>query len=216
MRVRLRSAVARSAAVASVLVLVGCTHSSPKPLDVTVTQTTTSVRTSAGPVTGLSFSTVAPLPPGQAPASGESERRCPYIASTPDENPTVNVADLEGDHVYRTTVLTAMNPVGCRFYFYSGPYEAITEISTHRYSSAVEANNAMVLTAQRGRQAEGHQNIVPGVNAVVFQTHFFGPDGAADWACAFAKGSVLVVVRTQQDNVSYNALQLAVAIAPKF
>ncbi|WAX55273.1 hypothetical protein M6B22_12005 [Jatrophihabitans cynanchi] len=183
------------------------------------TQTRTVTRTATAQPTYLPppARTVTPQPPGSRLPRGEVERACPYIASTPQENAQHNVADIEGDHVYRTTVLTDLAPVGCRFYFYAGPYEAIADIVPRTFDSALAAHNAMVLTAQRtGSQASGRSDIVPGVDAVLFRTKFFGPDGARDWACAFAKGKVMVVVHTQRTDQSVSALELAKAIASKF
>jgi len=180
-----------------------------------VTSTVVHTRTVAPTFKPTPAKSVTPLPPGQAPGKGEVERACPYIASTPTDNPDVNVADIEGDHVYRTTVLTTMKPVGCRFYFYAGPYEAIADITTQAFATAGEAHDAMVLTGNAGHQAQGVKNLVPGVDAVLFKATFFGPDGPNDWACAFAKGKVLVIVHTQQSDVSFNARSLAQAVAPK-
>lgn len=160
--------------------------------------------------------TVAGLAPGQKPAHGELEKRCPYIASTPEQNSRTNVADIVGSHVYRTTVLNSVQPVGCRFYFYAPPYEAIVDIVPQTLSSPTAANNAMVLTARAGSQAQGHPNLLPGIDAVVFRTKFFGPDTGRDWASAFSKGSTMVVIHTQRTDTSYPALLLAKAIAPKF
>ncbi|MEP7178169.1 MAG: hypothetical protein ABI775_03700 [Pseudonocardiales bacterium] len=159
--------------------------------------------------------TLAPLAPGQPPAAGEVEKACPYILSTQDQGPN-SMADLEGDRVYRTTVLTTTKPVGCRFYFYAPPYEAIAEITTRTFPTSAEAHDAIVLTSRTGSAAEGKKAIVPGVDAVVYRTKFFGLDGASDWACVFAKGKVMVIVRTQRKDTSLNALLIAQAIAPKF
>ena len=57
-------------------------------------------------------------------------------------------------------------------------------------------------------------SLVAGVDGILFQTKFFGPDGAADWACAFAKGTLLVIVHTQQ-NASFKP-EAGAAVAPKF
>ena len=51
------------------------------------------------------------------------------------------------------------------------------------------------------------------MDGICFTTKFFGPDGAEDWAFAFAKGRVMVVVYTQRTDTSRNALYLAQAIA---
>ncbi len=208
--------VALAATAAACLLLAGCTSGGAPVVTHDVTRTATRVITQAPTFTPRPARTVAPQPPGSRLPAGERARRCPYIASTPDENPAVNVADIEGDHVYRTTVLTKLSPVGCRFYFYAPPFEAIAEIAPHRFASALDAHNAMVLTATKtGTDATGKPGILPGVDAVLYRTRFFGPDGARDWACAFAKGRVLVVVRTQRSDTSLNALLLAKAVARK-
>jgi hypothetical protein len=158
---------------------------------------------------------VAPLAPGQQPAAGEVEKPCPYIRSTQDQGPT-SMADLEGDRVYRTTVLTTMKPAGCRFYFYAPPYEAIAEITPRTFATSRQAHDAIVLTSRTGTDAQGKKGIVPGVDAVLYRTKFFGADGGRDWACVFAKGKVMVIVRTQRKDQSLNALLIAQAIAAKF
>ena len=65
---------------------------------------------------------VAPLPPGRSPADGRDGEtlsvhrvltgRCRTVSAT---SPSI-----VGSHVLRTTVITTADPVGCRFYFYSG------------------------------------------------------------------------------------------------
>lgn len=202
------------------LALSACTpasheHVVTSTLDTTVTNHVTRTRTPPPTFHPKPATTVAPLPPGQGPARGEVERSCPYIASTPDENPDTNVADIEGNHVYRTTVLTATKPVGCRFYFYAPPYEAIVSITTRTFPNAQAAHDAMVLTGQAGTRVIGQPNIVRGVDGVLYRTRFFGPDGRRDWACVFAKGKIMVIVHTHQTDTSADALFLAQAIAPK-
>lgn len=192
------------------------THTITTTRDSTVTSHVTATTSAPVTFTPKPATTVAPLPPGQAPAKGEVEKNCPYIASTSQENPDVNVADIEGSHVLRTTVLTDFKPVGCRFYFYAPPYEAIAEITPRTFPSALDAHNATVLTGQAGAQVQGKQNIVPGVDAVLYRTKFFGPDDGRDWSCVFAKGKIMVIVHTHQTDTSADALFLAQAIAPKF
>lgn len=200
---------------AAAALLSGCT-STGTPRSTDLTHTSTRVITEAPTFSPRPARTVQPRPPGSRLPAGEAERHCPYIASTPDENPKVNVADIEGDHVYRTTVLTTLKPVGCRFYFYAPPYEAIADIEPRTFATALDAHNAMVLTATRtGTDATGKPAIVKGVDAVLFRTKFFGPDGRRDWACVFAKGNVMVVVHTQRTDTSLNALLLAKAVAAR-
>jgi hypothetical protein len=210
--------------VLALLALAGCTpsgsaHGTPGP---TVTGTDTVVHT-LPPTGAVSFrppapATVPPLPPGAKPHNGEKDKSCPYIRSGLDEDngAGVNLADIEGDRVYRTTVLTAYRPVGCRFYFYAPPYEAIADIRPRTFRSAVEARNAMILTARTGTELITERNFVGGVDGICFRTKFFGQDGKRDWAFAFAKGKVMVVVYTQRKDTSRNALYIAQAIAGKF
>ncbi|HEY3737328.1 MAG TPA: hypothetical protein VGL26_07765 [Jatrophihabitans sp.] len=212
----MRFAVIATAAV--VAACVACTsHAEPPPsVDSTVTQTV--VRTSSASPTYVPApaKTVAPLPPGASPAAGEKEDACPYIASMPTDDPAVNVGDIDGSRVYRTTVLINRNPVGCRFYFWSDIYYAIADIVPTTFTSAKAAHNAMVLTGEAGKDFSGRSDIIAGVDAVVFRTKFLGKDGDQDWACAFARGKVMVVVHTEQTETSLNALELAKAVASKF
>jgi hypothetical protein len=182
-------------------------------VDETITNTVTHTPTAGATFKPKPATSVAPLPPGQAPAADEVERACPYILSSQDQGP-VSLADLEGDRVYRTTVLTGMKPVGCRFYFWSDPYEAIAEIAIQAFPSTRAAHDAMVLTAQAGNNAQGYPNLLKGIDAVSYRTTFFGGDGDNDWACVFAKGKLMVTVRTQRTDTSLNARLIAKAIAP--
>ncbi|WP_338182705.1 hypothetical protein [Jatrophihabitans sp.] len=206
------------AALAATAVLVCSCQASSRPAVVTTVQSTivTTLTPSSTPFTPAPATTVAPLRPGASPRSGEIEKRCPYIASTPEQDPASNVADLNGSHVLRTTVVTTYAPVGCRFYFYAPPFQAIVDIVPRRFATAIKARNAMVRTAQAGTDAEGKPAIVPGVDAVLFRTAFFAPDGPRDWACVFAAGRTMVIVHTDRDETSLNALLIAKAVARKF
>lgn len=195
--------------------LSGCSKSASPPAT-TSTQTVVQTHTSAAVAAPVPAGYVAPLRPGEHPAKGEVEKACPYIKSTQNEDPVNSVATIEGNRVYRTTVITTMKPVGCRFYFWAPPYEAVADIVTKTYASSTLAHNAMVATGSKGGHVEGVPNLVPGVDAVLFQTKFFVDDGSKDWACAFAKGNVLVIVHTNQTDVSFNARALAAYLAPKF
>ena len=158
------------------------------------------------------------LPPGAALPLGEKERRCPYIRTglNQDAGGAVNMADLEGDRIYRTTVLTAYRPVGCRFYFYAGPYEAVADIRPFTLADPTAAYNAMVLTARTGRNQIAERNFVRGVTGISFQTRYFGPDGRNDWAFAFAKGRAMVAIYTQQAKTAQNAVNIARAVVGRF
>jgi hypothetical protein len=197
-------------------VLTACTSSKPEVVDVTHTSTVTNTRApSATTYEPPPASTVAPLPPGAAPAAGEVEQACPYITSSQTQGPD-SMADLEGDRVYRTTVLTKLKPVGCRFYFWAGPFEAIAEIAPTTFHSNDEALRAAVAVAKVDPGAQTYRDLAPGVIAISYRTKFFGPDGDRDWACVFVKGSVMVNVRTQRTDTSLNGRLIVQAIAAKF
>ena len=219
MRRRLVAAVGLCAAV-----LAACTSHTKfivTPTDVTQTQTV--VHTTTPPITVkvTPDSSVAPLPPGTNPAAGEVDGTCPYIAAglnVDDGSVVPNLAEAEGDHVYRVTLLTKLHPVGCRFYFYAPPYEAIADIQPYVYETRDDARNALVLASRTGSDPQPRPSpaLAPGVDAILYRTAFFGEDGRQDWACAFAKGTILVVVHTQQNKDSLNAFNIAKDIVAKF
>lgn len=206
---------------AALVLLAGCQS--------TKTITTTSTRTNDQTVVGTrpppqpSYRPPAPkfrkpLPPGTRPPAGEKDHSCPYIRTglNVDAGGGVNLADLEGDRVYRNTILTRYHPAGCRFYFYAPPYPAEAEIQPHTFATAAQARDAMILTARTGHNLIVERNFVHGLTGICFQTKFFAEDGDRDWAFAFANGNKMVVVYTFQTNVSRNALYIAKAIARKF
>lgn len=207
-------------AAAGVLVA-GCTSSgSPAPQNSTIVRTVTGTRTPdpAASFTPEPATTIRPLPPGARVRAGESERSCPYIRTGLNQGSGggVNLADLEGDRVYRTTVLTRYRPVGCRFYFYAPPYEAVADIRPRTFATTRDAYNAMVLTADAGSNQIAEKDFVAGLTGVSFQTRYFGPDGRRDWAFVFSKGRIMVGVYTQRADTSRNAVYIARAIAGKF
>jgi hypothetical protein len=207
-------------AAAALLALAGCTSSGTEPPDTTITRTrtTTSTRPPPDRYDPPEPYFRKPLPPGVAPGKHEKDHPCPYIKTglnvTDDSGP--NLADLEGDRVYRNTILTNLHPVGCRFYFYAPPYAAIAEIQPHTFKTPTEAYNAMILTARTGHNLIPEQNFAPGATGICFQTKFFREDGNQDWAFVFAKGKTMVVVHAFQTNTSRNAFYIARAIAKKF
>jgi hypothetical protein len=216
--------VKRVLAVGVLLVLgaAGCTSKSAPAAapGSTTTRTVVTTRT-PDPVrkfTPAPATTVRPLSPGTAARRGEKDGTCPYIRAglDVDSGGGVNLADLEGDRVYRTTILTSHKPVGCRFYFYAPPYEAVADVRPQTFATATDAFNAMVLTAEKGTGLITERNFVRGVTGICFQTKYFGPDGARDWAFVFAKGKVLVGVYTQRTDTSRNALYIGRAVAARF
>ena len=208
------------AAAVALLALAGCTSSGTPPTDkVTHTRTTTSTRPGGtGGFTPPKPAFRHPLPPGARPDKHEKDGSCPYIKTglnvTDDSGP--NLADLEGDRVYRNTVLTNYHPRGCRFYYYAPPYAAIAEIQPHTFNTPTEAYNAMIATAKTGHNLIVEKNFVRGGTGICFQTKFFSEDGNRDWAFVFAKGKTMVIVYAFQTNTSRNAFYIGKAIAKKF
>ena len=216
----------------TVLVLAGvllaaCTTGSSDPGPATTaTRTVVNTRTSSSP--GADYRppparAVKPLPPGHRTPTGAADRRCPYIRTGLDEDgengyhlKAPNVADIEGDRIYRTIVLTQRQPVGCRFYFYAPPYEAVADIVPREFDSATAAHNALVRTAEAGTEPISAPDFVHGVDGISYRTRFFEADGNKDWAFAFAKGRTLVVVHTQRSDTSRPAVYLARAIVGRF
>jgi hypothetical protein len=125
------------------------------------------------------------------------------------------MAKLEGDRVSRSTLLLKYHPVGCRFYFAYGT-QAIADIRPYTFATTTQAFNAMVLMARTGSEPITEKNFVGNLTGICFRTKFNGDDGSRDWAFAFAKGKRMVVVYTQQNDTSRNALYIARAIAAKF
>jgi predicted small secreted protein len=160
------------------------------------------------PATPIALAALPGLPPGAPVPSGYVQGDCPYL-------PTATAQDLEGNRIYRTVVTTAQ-PVSCRFYFWCCDYHATLDVQVQVLPSADSAYNTMVLTGQAGANVTGVHDLVPGVDAVLFQTPFYANDAGKDWAAAFAKDKTVVVVRTDQTDVSFNARRIAAAIAPKF
>jgi hypothetical protein len=208
------------AALGVIVVLAGCTKSGTggASTDVVTIHHTTTETVAAPTTTGASYTppaAVAVAPLGKSNAAmpaGETEASCPYISNT-------DLADAEGDHVYRTAQLTNTKPVGCRFYFYSAPFQAIADIVPTTFDNASDARSAMIATAEASKSGVppvSVPNLIPGVDAVLYKTAFNPTDANNDWACVFAKEAVMVIVHTQQTNVSFNAKAIAAQIAPRF
>lgn len=210
---------------AAVWALAACTSSGTPaaPTDTgaasTRTEVVTRTRTStAPPYTPPPATSVAPLPPGTHPPRGEKAGRCPYIRAGLDAEPgpAPTVADIEGDRVGRVTLLSGYRPTGCRFYFAYPDYQPVADILPTTFSTATQARNAMIRTAAAGSDVSTYRDFAQGLTGISYRTRFNGEDGARDWAFVFAKGTVTVVVHTQQTTSSSNARYLAAAIAAKF
>ncbi len=138
----------------------------------------------------------------------EVDGSCPYIA-------TQDLADTVGSRVGRTTVLTS-TPRGCKFYLPFADFHAVAQITAKVYPDPTTAHNEMVRTASRGTQQIGYPRLAAGVEGIAFRSPFYPPDGKRDWACTFRKGRTVVVVNTDQNDTSFNARAIAIAISKKF
>lgn len=167
---------------------------------------------------GLALTDTPAQPPGEPLPTGEAEASCPYIKAGLNIEPTAasepNFADIEGSRVQRVTVLSTLKPIGCRFFFRD--YHPTGDILPSTYSSPTEAHNAMVVTAEAGAAAIGVPSFVPRVDGISFRTRLNASDAGQDWAFVFAKGNVMVVVRTDQTDTSANAKLIAEAIVEEF
>jgi hypothetical protein len=70
--------------------------------------------------------------------------------------------------------------------------------------------------AATGRRQRTIRGFAAGLDGILFQTAFYGPDRGADWAFVFSAGSVVVLVHTEEATSSLNAELLAVAVASTF
>ncbi|MHA3704469.1 hypothetical protein ACXR2U_20045 [Jatrophihabitans sp. YIM 134969] len=198
-----------------------CTASSNGPATTTSTIVTTSTAPPAT-TTPISEAPVAPAKPVQEVAAPDNT--CPYISNDA-------ARQAEGDRVGRV-MLTTTSPPGCNFYWQYDDSRMILQISVQNYPSQVGAYNAMIrdtiaaperigvqaLIAQDGCTAATTQDDRPEkcVDAILYRTTFYPPDGNTDWAAAFAKSKRVVTVKTQQNDVSFNAKNVAAQIAPRF
>lgn len=221
------------AAAVAMLALAGCSSSSSGAADPPVSQGCPSTApaetgglagaggecipaTSAAATTAPPVSTAPPTstplistprtsaPPMSTPAPQEVDGDCPYLSRQ-------DATNIEGNMVGRVTVVTT-NPPGCNFYFAYGDGHMVLKISAQRFADPISANNAMVLAAQAGNNADPVAGI--GDAAVLYQVGFYDLDAAQDWACAFIKGGLLVIVNTDQKFPSFNARAVAEAVAP--
>ena len=209
------------AACTAALTATACTASSGAPAAVT----STVVQTSTAPAKSIAPKSEAPIKPAKAVQEvAAPDNTCPYIS-----NDAARAA--EGDRVGRV-MLTTTSPPGCNFYWQYDDSRMILQIAVANYPSQLGAYNAMIrdtaaaperigvegLVAQNGCTARTTQDDRPTtcVDAVLYRTTFYPPDGNQDWAAAFAKSSRVITVKTQQNDVSYNAKNVAMQIAPRF
>jgi hypothetical protein len=188
-------------------------HTAPLRSTIVVTSTTTVTRTASAPAAVSTYrpppaTTVPPAAPSTPLPAGYRDAECPYLDRQ-------TAQDREGNKISRVAVSTAQ-PVSCRFYFWCCDFHATLEIAPTVFPTADAAYNAMVRTGQSGRNGQPAAGLAPDVDGVLYQTRFYDPDGERDWACAFAAGRTMVVVRTDQSTVSLDARRIAEAIAGRF
>jgi hypothetical protein len=173
----------------------------------------TAGRTPPPPTTSVITRTVAPdaTPVRTGPTRSATAPACPLIDRQA-------AADDLGMRLDRITVLRADGRVvGCRIYALQGSplsqserlppgSQPALEVTLTRYRSAKSAYNAMVLAARRGTHPQ--QTRLHATTGVCFQTAFFPADRGRDWACSFARGATLVLVRTVVTAPSFNAVEV--------
>jgi len=197
-----------TAVLAALITVAGCRSGgdgSPTPATDPATAQPTGQPTGLGGAAGEQTGTPRSTPPPVLNTpSGLPEKvgSCPYISAD-------DFADLEGSRVGRVTLLGS-RPVGCRFYFAFDPSAIVGEITIVRFTSATDAYNAMVRSADNHPEVQSDRGI--GDGAVAYQTDL---QGTRTWQCVFAKGTSVVTVRTRQPYPALNAFSLARAIAPK-
>jgi len=197
--------------LAAVALLAGCTSAQRDPAQTTGTARPNPSTPHPSTSTAKATPKPKPTPTGPIPVGPVKavEGDCPYISVT-------DAATKEGNRIDKHFVLMARGKVvGCRFLFWTDAY-AVLEITKQTYASADAAYNAMVRIGKRGANFHGVQDLVPGVDGILYQTTFYEVDGPTDWACTFATGRTVVTVKTAQNNVEFNARAIAKAIAPKF
>ncbi len=200
-------------AVAALPLLVGCSRSTPPPVVTTTVVTTTVIPASPKPTPTPTF---RPAPASYLPVlPGDGSLPAAQVAGTCPYVDTQTAMDIEGNRIGQTAV-SAVKPIVCTFYYAYAPVRATLQIAPLRFATATDAYNAMVLTGEAGSEVDSRRSIVPGVDAVLYRTKFYQPDDGRNWACSFAKGTTMVTVRTDRTDTSYNALQIAKAIAGKF
>jgi hypothetical protein len=190
-------------AAAAAALLGACSGgAAPAVTDSTVVRTATATRTP----------TPTPLPTGAIDVGPVSTVPgvCPYL-----DVPTAE--GEEGNRIGGTVVLRADGrTVGCRFSYYYDDGHPVLEITSTRFRSPTLAYNAMVRLGQSGTHQIPVPDLIPGVDGVLYQTAFNPPDQRLDWACSFATAESVVTVKTDQQNVSFNARNIAKTIAAKF
>lgn len=196
------------ASVSSVGALAACTRGAPAP-GPTITHTE---------VTSLSPSAIPTRPVNAGPTTSK-RGPCPLIGLKA-------TASIIGQRLDHATLQTSGGiPVGCTFYPITSGYAPSehlpkngfpsARISVVTYPSANSARQVLAIVSRAGGSPSLQS--VNGLVAETFQTRFYPPDGAADWACVFIKGPKLITVNVAEDKSQGQsiALSLSDALASK-
>lgn len=138
----------------------------------------------------------------------EVDGTCPYIS-------TAALADKVGSRVGRTTVLTS-SPKGCRFYLAFADFHAVAQITVKVYADDTTAHNAMIRSVRGSSETIGIPLLAADTEGILFRTKFYKPDGSRDWGCTFRKVRTVVTIKTDQNDTSFNAKEIAIAVSQKF
>jgi hypothetical protein len=201
----IRRLVASGAVTAAAAALLGgCTGTSrPKP------------KPTPGPtITQTVVDTVAPHPsPVDVGPTTSASGTCRLLSERV-------VRDAVGMRLARVTVQRAGGKqIGCTFYALQhsplhnsehlpGPHQPAARFSVTRYPDATAAHNAMILTADAGRNPQ-QVDVGAGRVGLAYRVKFYPRDHGKDWACAFNVGAKLAVIKTVSTDASYNVVTLA-------
>jgi hypothetical protein len=188
--------------------LVACTHAGPG-LVPAVTHTEVMTRSPS----------VIPTRPVAAGPTTSTTRQCPLV-------PLAVAVPIIGQRLDHTTVqASGGKTVGCKFYPITTGLARSEHLPTNgfpsaritltTYPSAESARQVLAIVSRAGGSPSLQS--INGLVAETFQTHFYPPDGAADWACAFIKGPKLITVLLAESTGQgqANAVALAEAFASK-
>jgi hypothetical protein len=131
------------------------------------------------------------------------------------------VRNTMGMRLGRITRLTGTRVSGCRFYALQGSYlhakehlpgpeQPVLEIVTHRYASAREAHNAVVLIARSGHNPQ--RESFGKIEGACFQTNYYPKDHGQDWACAANKRRIEVVIHSVDTTSTINTQSILRAV----
>ena len=183
-----------------------CTKSTPTVVATTTTTQTITRTPSSGPTGPVSTAPLVEKPSASCPLIGYDEAR-----SDAGFRLQTTIGTLTQDGKF----------AGCRFYPNPFPGERLPpatqvaiEIVVSPYASVDAAHNAFIQLAEAGKNFQ-QETIASGNTGLCYQTTLWAPDNGTDWACTFAKGSKVVVIRTVVTSPALNVLEIAQAVYPK-